>query len=192
MTRGSSEDPHHSPRLRCEPRPRLRSSRGARRSPCRSISRLLRHSLRRSAERGDDRLPLGPRTATGTRAARLAARRPLGSIRAMYSALYQELPWLAEQSGSAPSTDAAHDVWKSYIGPPPKAVSEVGSGTGALAHYLAENGYRVRASEITRYRGGRHRTSEAPGVTWGETDGVHPRAGRVRGRDVVREWLIRT
>jgi SAM-dependent methyltransferase len=87
-----------------------------------------------------------------------------------YSTLYRELPWLNHGS-EAPKANAYAD-WPGYVGPPPKDVYEVGSGSGALALFLADRGYRCRATEITRERGDWDR-ADHPNLSWGTTDGVH-------------------
>jgi SAM-dependent methyltransferase len=83
-----------------------------------------------------------------------------------YDELYAALPWLAGTGG----TDDG-DPWQALIGPPPKSVYEVGSGTGRLAQALAGAGYRVEATDIARDRGGSR--TETDNLRWSVTDGVH-------------------
>jgi SAM-dependent methyltransferase len=82
-----------------------------------------------------------------------------------YNRLYAELPWLTDRSSV---TDA--DAWSALIGLPGARVYEVGSGTGSLASALAQQGYIVTATDISRERGARGRVE---GLEWGVTDGVH-------------------
>jgi 2-polyprenyl-3-methyl-5-hydroxy-6-metoxy-1,4-benzoquinol methylase len=88
-----------------------------------------------------------------------------------YATLYRELPWLNTEAAGGTSDEAAYDEWPTYLGSPPKDVYEIGSGSGALAAFLAARGYRCRASEITRERGRWDDRSGNP--SWGQTDGVH-------------------
>ena len=91
-----------------------------------------------------------------------------------YSTLYAELPWLNELSGAA-STESAVDEaedWSDLIGPPPRRVYEIGSGTGRLASALADRGYECTATEITRERGQKW-TAGRRSLRWTVTDGVH-------------------
>jgi SAM-dependent methyltransferase len=88
-----------------------------------------------------------------------------------YTTLYRELPWLNEAPADGDGAGAAYDDWPHYLGPPPMDVYEVGSGSGALAGFLATRGYRCRASEITRERGRWDERSGNP--SWGQTDGIH-------------------
>lgn len=81
-----------------------------------------------------------------------------------YNELYTALPWLIDAGGIP---DAAS--WGALIGPAPKRVYEVGSGTGALARALAASGYLVEATDIAR--GGTRETTER--LSWSVTDGVH-------------------
>jgi SAM-dependent methyltransferase len=102
-----------------------------------------------------------------------------------YSTLYRELDWLNVVSDEDEQTSAElYGDWPAYIGPPPKDLYEVGSGTGALARFLTERGYRVCASEVTRERGLRER--DPPNLSWNHTDGVHlDRFERPGSYDVV-------
>jgi 2-polyprenyl-3-methyl-5-hydroxy-6-metoxy-1,4-benzoquinol methylase len=88
-----------------------------------------------------------------------------------YTTLYRELPWLNEAAPDPVEAAALYGDWPRYLGPAPKDVYEVGSGNGALARFLAERGYRCRASEITRERGRWDDRSANP--SWGQTDGVN-------------------
>lgn len=84
-----------------------------------------------------------------------------------YSRLYAELPWL---NTAQPPPHVLGD-WPTLVGPPPRRVYEVGSGTGALARALADEGYSVVATDVTRERGA---AREADGrLQWSATDGVH-------------------
>lgn len=83
-----------------------------------------------------------------------------------YDELYRQLPWLTDTGG----TPDAH-LWMTVLGPPPRKVYEIGSGTGQLAHRLAAAGYQVEATDIAADRGGKRRTSER--LSWSITDGVH-------------------
>lgn len=87
-----------------------------------------------------------------------------------YQRLYTELPWL-NLGHAAPRPENLH-AWEVLLGKPAQRVFEVGSGRGALIHYLAEHGYICRGSEITEERGQRQ-TSPHENLTWGETDGVN-------------------
>ena len=84
-----------------------------------------------------------------------------------YSRLYAELPWL----NAGEPTRHVLDDWPTLIGPPPRRVYEVGSGSGALARALAAEGYGVVATEVTRERGAAREDDER--LRWGATDGVH-------------------
>jgi 2-polyprenyl-3-methyl-5-hydroxy-6-metoxy-1,4-benzoquinol methylase len=88
-----------------------------------------------------------------------------------YTTLYHELPWLNEEPADGSQPEKEYGDWPRYLGPPPKDVYEIGSGSGALAAFLARRGYRCRASEITRERGEWDDRSGNP--SWGQTDGVH-------------------
>jgi SAM-dependent methyltransferase len=83
-----------------------------------------------------------------------------------YSELYEKLPWLS-QSGGTPDPER----WERLIGPAPRRVYEVGSGAGGLARALAEHGYTVVATDISRERGDDR--LGGPRLIWGVTDGVH-------------------
>jgi SAM-dependent methyltransferase len=88
-----------------------------------------------------------------------------------YSELYRSLPWLGTGGDRTDARELAErGMWSILIGPPPRDVYEVGSGTGALARHLSALGYRCRATEITGERGDRRGEG---GLTWGRTDGVH-------------------
>ena len=83
-----------------------------------------------------------------------------------YSRLYSELTWLDSRPARA-----SLQPWSSLIGAPPRRIYEVGSGEARLAVALADAGYQVVATEITRERGGER--VEAAGLQWAQTDGVH-------------------
>lgn len=83
-----------------------------------------------------------------------------------YNELYSALPWLTS-TGSIPEGD----VWSQLIGPAPQRVYEIGSGAGGLAIELANRGYDVTATDISRERGGNHVT--LPRLQWTVTDGVN-------------------
>jgi 2-polyprenyl-3-methyl-5-hydroxy-6-metoxy-1,4-benzoquinol methylase len=61
-------------------------------------------------------------------------------------------------------------MWSRLIGPPGSRVYEVGSGAGELAVGLAEAGYLITATDVSRQRGDR---VQRPNLTWATTDGVH-------------------
>lgn len=84
-----------------------------------------------------------------------------------YSRLYAELPWL---NAGEPTRHVLGD-WPTLIGPPPRRVYEVGSGSGALARALAAEGYGVVATEVTRERGASRECDVR--LQWTATDGVH-------------------
>ncbi|MBJ7332405.1 MAG: class I SAM-dependent methyltransferase [Solirubrobacteraceae bacterium] len=88
-----------------------------------------------------------------------------------YARIYRELWWFNVADDAADPGAVDIDGWRAMIGPPPRRVYEVGSGQGTLARALAQAGYDVVATDISSERGGA-RTGE-PGMTWGETDGVH-------------------
>lgn len=91
-----------------------------------------------------------------------------------YSQLYGELDWLNAFQG-ADSTllpDYLYGDWAALLGDPPLEVYEIGSGKGNLALYLAEKGFQVKGSEVTRQRGQRW-IDEHPNLSWGVCDGVH-------------------
>lgn len=87
-----------------------------------------------------------------------------------YEQLYKELPWLTVRCRE-PAQAALH-AWELLLGLPPQRVFEVGSGRGALIHYLAQRGYVCRGSEITQERGERY-VSAHENLTWAATDGVN-------------------
>ena len=83
-----------------------------------------------------------------------------------YSELYKKLPWLASVG-----TASGLEAWPKLMKPNSK-VYEIGSGTGALAEYLARTGFDCTATEITQERGERD-VSTVGGLRWRRTDGVH-------------------
>jgi SAM-dependent methyltransferase len=83
-----------------------------------------------------------------------------------YIELYESLPWLVETSGALEL-----NAWEPLLGNPGSRVYEVGSGAGRLAAALAERGYIVTATDISRKRGADR--AERPNLNWGITDGVH-------------------
>jgi len=89
-----------------------------------------------------------------------------------YTTLYRELPWLNEPTLTDAQAAEIYAGWPGCLGPPPSDVYEVGSGSGALARFLALRGYRCRASEITPERGQSDDGSDR-NPSWGPTDGVH-------------------
>jgi SAM-dependent methyltransferase len=82
-----------------------------------------------------------------------------------YDRLYSELPWLVGTGGAANP-----GLWSRLIGPPGSRVYEVGSGAGELAQGLAQAGYLVTATDVSRQRGDR---VQRPNLIWATTDGVH-------------------
>jgi SAM-dependent methyltransferase len=91
-----------------------------------------------------------------------------------YTQLYSELGWLNELSDAEvdASPSVAYGHWVDVIGAPPQNVYEVGSGKGALIRYLANCGFRCKATEITHERGEKWVVSH-PNLSWGISDGVH-------------------
>jgi 2-polyprenyl-3-methyl-5-hydroxy-6-metoxy-1,4-benzoquinol methylase len=93
-----------------------------------------------------------------------------------YTRLYGEFEWLNRLTGeSLPDIpdDTRHKEWDTAIGAPPLAIYEIGSGKGELITYLARQGFRCKATEITRERGERLVDDGVPNLSWGVSDGVH-------------------
>lgn len=82
-----------------------------------------------------------------------------------YDRLYSELPWLVGTGGEANPA-----LWLGLIGSPGARVYEVGSGAGELAIGLAQAGFEVTATDVSRERGNRAPRAH---LTWAATDGVH-------------------
>jgi len=92
-----------------------------------------------------------------------------------YGRLYAELEWLnrfVDQADPAPPHER-FGKWKEVIGSPPKSVYEIGSGTGELISYLAQNGFDCKGTEITRERGQKCVADSYANLSWGISDGVH-------------------
>ncbi|MGA1977602.1 MAG: class I SAM-dependent methyltransferase [Bacteroidales bacterium] len=91
-----------------------------------------------------------------------------------YSALYRECEWLnkyIEKKDPIP-IEIEYKVYTDIIGNLPKQIYEIGSGEASLISYLALNGHKCVATEISRERGEKH----VPGndnLTWRSTDGIH-------------------
>ncbi len=92
-----------------------------------------------------------------------------------YAKLYDECPWLNSAVGQINETapERRYRSWVRAIGPPPKDIYEIGSGTGTMIEYLASLGYRCKGIEITKQRGEVHVGDPVPGLSWGISDGVH-------------------
>ena len=92
-----------------------------------------------------------------------------------YTRLYSELKWLNQFSDQANSISPQKRFreWLNTIGSSPKIVYEIGSGKGDLISYLAQNGFKCKATEITRERGQKHLTDSYSNLSWGISDGVH-------------------
>lgn len=105
-----------------------------------------------------------------------------------YTRLYAELPWLNQFSNQADprSPQERFGGWLELIGPPPKAIYEIGSGQGGLISFLARNGYDCKGTEITRERGEKLLRSSYANLSWGVSDGVHlDRFEPIESYDVV-------
>lgn len=90
-----------------------------------------------------------------------------------YGELYEKLPWLSTNS-AATDVDPGRAIrdfrlWDWLLGRNSR-VYEIGSGAGAMARYLAQQGHRVTATEVTEHRGDR---APVDRLTWVLTDGVH-------------------
>jgi 2-polyprenyl-3-methyl-5-hydroxy-6-metoxy-1,4-benzoquinol methylase len=83
-----------------------------------------------------------------------------------YNRLYSALPWLADTGG-----DPDGNLWSSLIGDSGSRIYEVGSGAGRLATALADSGYIVTATDVSRQRGGAR--DAVSNLEWAMTDGVH-------------------
>lgn len=93
----------------------------------------------------------------------------------VYTRFYSELTWLSRYSGDGdlrPPVERYRD-WVAMIGPPPKRIYEVGSGSARMLSYLAEIGYDCKATDITRERQDKHKTGVSSSLSWGNSDGVH-------------------
>ncbi len=92
-----------------------------------------------------------------------------------YTRFYSELTWLSKYSGDADPRPPAerYKDWVSMIGPPPKMIYEVGSGSARMLSYLAEIGYDCKASDITRERQDKSQSRSSSRLSWGNSDGVH-------------------
>jgi SAM-dependent methyltransferase len=94
-----------------------------------------------------------------------------------YTRLYKELGWLNRVVDTSSPAVAAHGEyhkkWHTAIGRPPLKVYEIGSGKGGLITYLSGQGFRCKATEVTRERGQKHLGADMPNVSWGVSDGVH-------------------
>ena len=92
-----------------------------------------------------------------------------------YTRLYAELGWLNRFVGQVNMTQPPerYGKWIDLIGPPPKSIYEIGSGTGGFLSYLAQKGFACRGTEITRERGSRLVEESFMSLSWGLSDGVH-------------------
>lgn len=94
-----------------------------------------------------------------------------------YTRLYSDLEWLNRSVGeSRPYVEAnqeQHQKWRTAVGAPPLTIYEIGSGRGELITFLAQQGFRCKATEVTRERGAKHLDAGVPNLSWGVSDGVH-------------------
>jgi 2-polyprenyl-3-methyl-5-hydroxy-6-metoxy-1,4-benzoquinol methylase len=94
-----------------------------------------------------------------------------------YTRLYGELEWLNRFAGESQPTVVGnhedHKKWQTAIGAQPLAIYEIGSGKGELIAFLARQGFRCKATEVTRERGRKHVDDGIPNLSWGVSDGVH-------------------
>ena len=94
-----------------------------------------------------------------------------------YTRLYSDLDWLNRCVHESPVAFEAlrkqYKQWHSAIGAPPLTIYEIGSGKADLIAYLARQGFRCKATEITRERGEKHLDAAVPNLSWGVSDGVH-------------------
>ena len=86
-----------------------------------------------------------------------------------YTELYSELPWLNKSEDEADANSLR--PWLRLI-PKGSSVFEVGSGKAQLLKFLAANGYKCVATEITPERGERH-AEGLSNLKWHVTDGVN-------------------
>jgi SAM-dependent methyltransferase len=86
-----------------------------------------------------------------------------------YTELYSELPWLNKSDNDADI--ASLRPWLQLV-PKGSSVFEVGSGKAQLLKYLAANGYKCVATEITPERGERHAEGLSD-LKWHVTDGIN-------------------
>lgn len=92
-----------------------------------------------------------------------------------YTRFYSELTWLSKYSGEADLRPPAirYKDWLPVIGPTPKKIYEVGSGSARMLSYLAEIGYECKATDITRERQDKSHILSSARLSWGNSDGVH-------------------
>ncbi len=93
-----------------------------------------------------------------------------------YSRLYSELEWLNRLVGeSRPivADDMQHKEWRTAVGAPPQEIYEIDSGKGELITYLARQGFRCKATEVTHELGELLFDDGEPNLSWGVSDGVH-------------------
>lgn len=92
-----------------------------------------------------------------------------------YTRFYSELTWLSQHSGDADPRppDQRYRDWISMIGPPPRKIYEIGSGSARMLSYLAEIGYECKATDITRERQDKSDSKSSSRLSWGNSDGVH-------------------
>lgn len=90
-----------------------------------------------------------------------------------YTTLYSELLWLNTSLNTDTNQPLEnYKIWTKLIGEPPKTIYEIGSGKGQMISYLANCGYKCRATEITRERGKKF-VSNIKNLVWDISDGVH-------------------
>ena len=87
-----------------------------------------------------------------------------------YSKLYSELEWLNKTENQLDMSKIFKN-WVNLIGPPPQKIYELGFGRGELISYLANLGYKCKATEITKERGEKNVLN--PNLSWGNSDGIH-------------------
>jgi len=72
-----------------------------------------------------------------------------------YTELYARLPWLNRPIAPAPAIAPGVARWTHLIGETSR-IFEIGSGGAALIKFLAKQGHRCVATEITKERGSKH------------------------------------
>jgi SAM-dependent methyltransferase len=86
-----------------------------------------------------------------------------------YTELYSALPWLNKSEDEVDVNNLR--PWLKLV-PQGSSVFEVGSGKAELLKYLAANGHKCVATEITSERGERHAEGHDD-LTWHVTDGIN-------------------
>ena len=89
-----------------------------------------------------------------------------------YTALYQSCPWLNDGVDSSVYDDDLDFGHFLTLLKGARDIYEVGSGKARLLGYLARNGFRCVATEITRERGERW-IDERDAVIWRNSDGIN-------------------